>query len=110
MTIRNPFKKKPEKKADATPAPAPRRSAPTSMPRPTTPTYDAARDAVLYAPVYTPPPSRSDDCGTSSSSHSSSSHDGGSSSHSSSSSYDSGSSHSSSSCDTSSGSSCGGGF
>lgn len=105
MTIRNPFKKKPEKKADATPAPTSRRSAPTSMPRPTTPTYDAARDAALYAPVYTPQPSRSDDCGTSSSSH-----DGGSSSHSSSSSYDSGSSHSSSSCDTSSGSSCGGGF
>lgn len=85
MTIRNPFKKKPEKKATA-----PVRPAPT--------TYNYA----MYTPVTDPtPPARSEDCGTgspsshhsSSSSHATPSHDHGSShgSHSSHTSHDFGS-------------------
>lgn len=106
VTIRNPFKKRPEKKAAQAPAPAAR----TSTYRP------PAVDPVVYSqPVYTES-SRSDDCTPSSSHHSSTSHDsggsyGGHSSHSSYSSHDSGSSHSFSSHDSGS-SSCdgGGGF
>jgi len=111
MKIRNPLKKKTEKTADATPVPAPRRIAPVSATRPPATTYDPARDAALYTPVYSPP-STSGDCGTSSSG----SHHGSGSSHS----YDSGSSHSggshsydggSHSYDSGSGSSCdSGGF
>lgn len=117
MTFKNPFKKKPEKKA------APARTTPLAGSGPASPAYSPALDPAPY--TYTPSPARSDDCGTSPSHHTSpshnsghtgSSHDYGSSSHSShsydsgshSSSYDSGSSGSydsgSSGCDS------GGGF
>ncbi|HWB34391.1 MAG TPA: hypothetical protein VHA75_00050 [Rugosimonospora sp.] len=81
MTIRNPFRKRPEKKAASAPAPSTRTTgSPVSRLDP-----DIAQQAVFY----TPPATRSDDCGTSSPS--ASHHSGGGSHHS----YDSGSSHSS---------------
>jgi hypothetical protein len=63
MTIRNPFKKKSEKKA---PAPV----------RPTPPlrTYGDPLAVVSDPPPYTPPPAKPDDCGTGASSGHGSSH------------------------------------
>lgn len=114
MTIRNPFKKKPQKKADSTPAPARTTSYRAPQASRPDPAQQAASDSLLY-PHVTPSPGRSDDCAPSTSHHTPShtSHDSGSSYGGHSGSYDSGSSHSSSSYDGgSSSSSCdsGGGF
>lgn len=97
MTIKNPFRKKPEKKTEARPASSYR--APAAPRR-----DDSAQNITLYAAVTETPPAA--DCP-------SPSYDSGSSSGSSSSSYDSGSSYSSSSSSYDSGSSScdsGGGF
>lgn len=120
MTIRNPFKKRPEKKADPAPAPvakavkpAPAVSyrTPSAQPRPTTPSasQQVAENAALYQQHLYTPPVIPDPCPPTTPHHGGSSHsyDGGN-SHGSSS-YDSGSS--SSSYDSgSSGCDSGGGF
>lgn len=92
MTIRNPFKKKPEKKAEVRPA--------SSYRAPAAPRQDdSVQNLALYTAVTETPPAA--DCSPSPST----SYDSGSSYSSGSSSYDSGSSYSSSSYDSGS-SSC----